>query len=561
METGKRNLPKSGNARQRHEVRQQQATQKLRLHSRHAVRAAIAPTFLGWVRSLLAHWKPSLLPHGRVIIIGFMLLLAVAFGIHIVSGGIFLNVWSMGISLGGLSIDEATTRLVETWHDGYQIGIAGVDLVQAVAPSQLGLRLDARRTAEAARAVALAGIPFGYDIQPIVSLDTQVASDYLEALAPEVAIRPYNAGYDWEGAEFVSLPGKTGRELDIERTLAQLSEDFASVVSRQRIELVFRTLAPEVADPSRYFEAAHLLAAQPFSISAYDPYTNETINWTIPREDFVDWLEAEIDGLGIREAEIELFLDNQSRSMNLDNENRYLDNVESLERIKFAVRSTQSFAPLRIRYRATTYVVVAGDTGYRIARKTGIPFSQIEQANPQVDLSVLSPGDVVNLPSRDVTVPLEPIASKRILVNLDTQWLRAFENGVEVFSWAISSGIESAPTTPGIFQILSHENPAYGSSYLLCDGSGCGQWEMEWFMGIYEVVPGLMNGFHGSVLLPDNSLLGDGNVGVPYTLGCVMSRSADAQLLYDWAEEGTIVEIISSEFEPQSDLGRLTVNS
>jgi len=80
-------------------------------------------------------------------------------------------------------------------------------------------------------------------------------------------------------------------------------------------------------------------------------------------------------------------------------------------------------------------------------------------------------------------------------------------------------------------------------------------------MGIYEVVPGLMNGFHGSVLLPDNSLLGDGNVGVPYTLGCVMSRNADAQLLYDWAEEGTIVEIISSEFEPQSDLGRLTVNS
>jgi len=561
METGKRNLPKSGNARQRHEVRQQQATQKLRLHSRHAVRAAIAPTFLGWVRSLLTHWKPLLLPHVRVIIIGFMLLLAVAFGIHIVSGGVFLNIWSLGVSLGGFSLDEATTRLVEVWHDGYQIDIADGDLVQAIAPSQLGLRLDARRTAEAARAVALAGIPFGYDVQPIVRLDTAVALDYLEALAPEVAIRPYNAGYDWDGAEFVSVPGKTGRELDIERTLAQLSEDLPAVISRQRFELVFRTLPPEVADSSRYFETAHLLAAQPFSISAYDPYTNETINWTIPREDFVDWLEAEMDGLGVREAEIELFLNTQTRSINLADENRYLDRVEGLERIELAVRSTQSSVSLRIRYRATTYVVVAGDTGYRIARKTGIPFSQIEQANPEVDLSVLSPGDVINLPSRDVTVPLEPIASKRIVVNLDTQWLRAFENGVEVFGWAISSGIESAPTTPGIYQILSHENPAYGSSYLLCEGSECGQWEMEWFMGIYEVVPGLMNGFHGTVLLPDNSLLGDGNVGAPYTLGCIMSGSADAQLLYEWAEEGTIVEIISSDFEPQSDLGRVMVNS
>jgi hypothetical protein len=82
---------------------------------------------------------------------------------------------------------------------------------------------------------------------------------------------------------------------------------------------------------------------------------------------------------------------------------------------------------------------------------------------------------------------------------------------------------------------------------------------MEWFMGLYEVVPGLMNGFHGAVLLPDSTYLGGGNVGTPYTLGCVMSRSEDAQRLYEWAEDGTIVEIISSEFAPLSDLGRLTL--
>jgi lipoprotein-anchoring transpeptidase ErfK/SrfK len=155
-----------------------------------------------------------------------------------------------------------------------------------------------------------------------------------------------------------------------------------------------------------------------------------------------------------------------------------------------------------------------------------------------------------------VTIPLEPVANKRIVVDLDTQSMAAYESGQEVFRWRISSGIASAPTSPGIYQILSHDPVAYGSSYGLCGETGCGQWELNWFMGIYEVVPGLVNGFHGAVLLPDGSYLGGNNVGTPYTLGCVMSRDDQAKLLYDWADEGTVVEILSREFDPESNLGR-----
>ncbi len=125
-----------------------------------------------------------------------------------------------------------------------------------------------------------------------------------------------------------------------------------------------------------------------------------------------------------------------------------------------------------------------------------------------------------------------------------------------MFHWEISSGVQDAPTSPGIYQILSHERVALGSSYSLCSESGCGQWEMNWFMGIYEVRPGLMNGFHGAVELPDGRYLGGGNVGRPYTFGCIMSREEQGRTLYEWAENGTIVEIISDEFEPESDLGR-----
>ena len=167
-------------------------------------------------------------------------------------------------------------------------------------------------------------------------------------------------------------------------------------------------------------------------------------------------------------------------------------------------------------------------------------------------------GDKVQIPSRDVIIPEDPVPHKRIIIDLETQWLVGFENGNLAFDWAISSGRETAPTYPGIFQILTHDQIAFGGSFALCDeaGTNCNQWEMAWFMGIYEVVPGLMNGFHGAVLLPNGNLLGGGGVYEPTTFGCIMSLDKNARLLFDWADPGTMVEIISEEFAPESDLAR-----
>lgn len=79
---------------------------------------------------------------------------------------------------------------------------------------------------------------------------------------------------------------------------------------------------------------------------------------------------------------------------------------------------------------------------------------------------------------------------------------------------------------------------------------------MYWFMGMYEVSTGLMNGFHGQVELPNGAYLGGGNVGQPFTYGCVMSRPEEAEFLYNWAEDGVVVEVISNDFLPTSDVGR-----
>jgi lipoprotein-anchoring transpeptidase ErfK/SrfK len=173
----------------------------------------------------------------------------------------------------------------------------------------------------------------------------------------------------------------------------------------------------------------------------------------------------------------------------------------------------------------------------------------------------LSIGDQISIPSRDVTMLEDPITNKRIVVDIRTQYLVAFENGQVVFQWPVSTGVRNAETFPGVFQILSHKELAYGSSNILCNRASvqCGQWEMRWFMGIYEIQEGLVNGFHGSVLLPNGGYLGDGAIGEPVTFGCVMSGEEEAQRLYEWAEVGTVVEILSDRYAPKSDLGRLAL--
>ena len=83
---------------------------------------------------------------------------------------------------------------------------------------------------------------------------------------------------------------------------------------------------------------------------------------------------------------------------------------------------------------------------------------------------------------------------------------------------------------------------------------------MNWFMGIYEVIPGLMNGFHGAVQLPNGNYLGGGGVYEPSTFGCIMSLDNNAEQLYRWAERGTIVEILSDDFQPESRLAQFALD-
>ena len=109
-----------------------------------------------------------------------------------------------------------------------------------------------------------------------------------------------------------------------------------------------------------------------------------------------------------------------------------------------------------------------------------------------------------------------------------------YENGELRSEHVISTGMSNSPTLPGIFQIQTHEINAYASNWDL--------W-MPNFMGIYEAVPGFMNGIHGLPLLSSGVRLWGNVLGRPASYGCIILDLPAGEDIYNWAEDGVVVEI------------------
>jgi len=122
--------------------------------------------------------------------------------------------------------------------------------------------------------------------------------------------------------------------------------------------------------------------------------------------------------------------------------------------------------------------------------------------------------------------------SKYILVDISEQHMYVYEGDTLIYSFVASTGMNNA-TRAGTFAVQSKIPNAYGSTWNI--------WMPSW-LGIYWA-GGLENGIHALPILPNGATLWAGFLGRPVSYGCVVLGSYEAQLLYDWAEIGTPVEI------------------
>ncbi len=501
---------------------------------------------------------------GRVVLVGVALVVLVAvFSVAAMyaSNAVLPGVSVAGVGLGGLGEADAVAVLRESWSQ-QSLTLRDGNRTWQVAPSELGFQIDAvtsvRRAFNYGRGQGGLSAMFdallsGVDLEPVIMFDIDRARSGLLHYAPLINIPPQNAALEMQGVIATHIAATDGRRLNVPELTAALGAEPARVIAGGIIELPMSAVAPAVADATPLVEYAQTLLQRPLVIEAYDPVEDRGYPFTVEPEQWGQWLDTKLvyheTGprlyLSLSKPPVRDYLEQQMRTLP---EPLTLDIEDGIRAMQEAVTNGTLNTWVTVRYLPTVHTVQRGETAYSISRSTGLPFYLIEQANPDRDLAELYVGDQITLPSRDVMLPLRPVRGKRIVVDLSEQRLWGYENGQIIYEWPISSGISTAPTSAGFFQILSHEEVASGSSYALCandpeSGLNCGQWKMHWFMGIYEIVPGLMNGFHGAVELPNGTYLGGGQVGRPFTYGCIMSLEENAIELYNWAEEGVVVEI------------------
>ena len=128
----------------------------------------------------------------------------------------------------------------------------------------------------------------------------------------------------------------------------------------------------------------------------------------------------------------------------------------------------------------------------------------------------------------------EDVPVKRIVVDMATQRLTAWEGETLVFEFPITTGQDGEPTFAGEYEILDKEVDAYSEAWQL---------RVPFWMGIYQFGD-FENGFHAQPLDGDGNEYWREALGhYPASHGCIVLAPDDAEALFNWAEVGTKVEI------------------
>jgi len=469
-----------------------------------------------------------------------------ALGYYQVTGRILPGVKVGNLDLGGMTQAEAKIMLDKTWSLDTRLQLSNGSQSQERSPAQLGLALDstlaARRAYDYAHngplfarlAQTIASLKDGWQVEADVSVDPETARLALEELVPLMSQPAKDASLRLDGTQLVAIPAELGYTINIEQTLQVLLASPQEVLAKGTLEIVPMPVLPAVADVSSVLEDAQLLLDRPASINLYDPVTDERNSYPVPREAMASWLQIVPGDQGpqvvLDQAGVADFLTGLESQLGQD---RYIEASRFSAPLAGSLRQGSAFW-VTASHHATSYIVQPGDTLLKLGWKLGMPYWMIVQANPGLDPQALSAGAALTIPSKDTLLPLPVVANKRILISLSKQRLTVFQDGNQIRQFVISTGIDRSPTQPGLFQVQTHVSNAYASVWDLY---------MPNFLGIYEAWPGFMNGIHGLPTLSSGRQLWANILGSPASYGCIILGLNEAEWLYNWAENGVVVEI------------------
>jgi lipoprotein-anchoring transpeptidase ErfK/SrfK len=476
-----------------------------------------------------------------------VLIVSAAYSYYFVTDLIMPGVQVGGIPLEGLTLQQASAVVDLVWN--VEVRIQAIDLSDIspyweFAPSEIGLGVDANASAQLAHAHGrdagliqgmrqmIEGWLDGRTLQPYVTFDPDTALQAIETWADALHIPATDADLILQDGESVQVAAQEGRSLDVETTLELLAADPTSVLLKYRFVLmVMEPVEPAIGDVNQAAgEAERLMASQP-SLQAFDPVTGELFTWTPTRTEIASWLHIERSP-----AEVRVHLDSQRLSEYVQSLNANLGSERSfdLEAANTAVMQElqgEDSETLLIRYQPRSYVIQRGDSLITISLKYGIPYWKLREANPGF---VFATGVTMVIPPKDAMLSIPVVMNKRIVISISQQHMWLYQDGEMIDDHVVSTGIPNSPTMAGIFQITSHVLNAYASRWDLY---------MPHFLGIYEATPYLENGIHGLPLLSNGVRLWASVLGHPASYGCIILDLQAAEQVYNWADDGVVVEI------------------
>jgi lipoprotein-anchoring transpeptidase ErfK/SrfK len=496
-------------------------------------------------------------------------------GTQLLTGNRILpGVQVMGLDLSGKTTAQAARMLQTTW-DERRITLEAAGESWTLPAAQLGVMLDSDATAQQAhrqgRNTTDANVTVGAAMQtiayllrdypqarqllaqldprladvraitltPELTFDRRQAADTLRMLAQQLEVAPQDAAITVTDGEIQTTPSVTGQAMDLMGGIGALEARIGELVNEPKLALTLpmATLTPDVVNVDALAQEVAPLLQNEITVHLWDPIKDERLTWTTSPVDLGHWISFARDENGqitwnVNEDAVGAYVTAQQETLGAE---RYIDRQVAMPALLGAFENRTSDVELRVHYFDRTHTVQSGETLSSIAEDYGLPYPWLMKANPDLG-DQLSVGQEIIVPSQDALLPLPPIENKRIKISIAKQRMQAYEDGKLKWDWVVSTGLPDSPTSPGVYQVQSHEGTAYAN-----------QWDlyMPFFMGIYKPSPDgeVMNGFHGFPSRDNKQLLWTKNLGRPVTYGCVLLSTENAETLYHWADEGVIVEI------------------
>ena len=459
---------------------------------------------------------------------------------------VYPGVKVVSTSLGGMTVKQAQQTLDKSWNQRQLIASDGQKFWPA-SPLDFGLWLDPQATAQSAYAIgrgsrgsgeliSILTLQGAASVKPVVQFAPDFARMKLQAWAATVKTPAKDASLTYQNGQWQAVPGQNGSTLDIDATLAEISADPTLVMTSGYVPLKMSPVAPQVADLSPVMDKLNGLLSHPLKLAVYDPITDKTIKTNIPPETLAPWVLVQNPTgsdplITIDPNQFLKFLGTwQPSGLGSGKTIQMPDNLDSLTG---KWQAGQTFT-LLVHYKPTQYVVQPGDTLISISWDLQMMAWKILQANPGLNPNQLYAGQKLVIPSKNDLLPLPVVMNKRIVISITQQRMWTYQNGNVLNEYVISTGIARSPTQPGVFQVQSHVQNAYASIWDLY---------MPNFLGIYEASPGFMNGIHGLPMLSSGVRLWGSVLGKPASFGCIIETLADAQTVYNWADDGVVVVV------------------